>query len=83
MMSLQNKLDDMRKQFESSAPPEALTIMHRATDDLLHSGIMERVLKAGGRAPEFTLPDQNGHRVSSSELLRKGPLVVSFYRGVW
>ena len=44
-MSLQDKLDEQRKQFESSAPPEALTIMHRATDDLLHSGIMEHILK--------------------------------------
>jgi hypothetical protein len=73
----------MRKKFESSAPPEKLTIMHRATDDLLHSGIMERVLKAGDQAPEFSLPDEHGHRVGSLEFLRKGPLVVSFYRGVW
>lgn len=82
-MSLQDKLDDMRKQFESSAPPDALKIMHRATDDLLHSGIMERVLKVGGRAPELTLPNEHGNLVSSLELLNKGPLVVSFYRGVW
>jgi len=82
-MGLQDKLDHMRKQFESSAPPEALAVMHRATDDLLHSGIMERVLKVGDRAPEFALPDELGNIVSSSELLREGPLVVSFYRGVW
>jgi hypothetical protein len=30
---LQNKLDEMRKQFKSSAPPEVLTVMHRAGDD--------------------------------------------------
>jgi hypothetical protein len=82
-MGLQDKLDNMRKQFESSAPPEALAVMHRATDDLLHSGIMDGVLKVGDRAPEFALPDEHGNLVSSLELLRKGPLVVSFYRGVW
>jgi cytochrome oxidase Cu insertion factor (SCO1/SenC/PrrC family) len=82
-MSLQDKLDALKKEFEAGAPPEALALMHRATDDLLNSGIMERTLKAGDRAPGFTLPDQQGQMVSSSELLGKGPLVLSFYRGVW
>jgi peroxiredoxin len=82
-MRLQQKLDALKRQFESGAPPEALTIMHRAKDDLLHSGIMEGVLKAGERAPEFPLPDEHGSTVRSSELLDKGPLIVSFYRGVW
>ena len=82
-ISLQDKLDDRRKNFESSAPPEKLAIMHRATNDLRLSGIMERVLKTGDRAPNFSLPDENGNLVGSLELLKKGPLVVSFYRGAW
>jgi hypothetical protein len=82
-MSLQDKLDEVRKQFESSAPSEALTVMHRATDDLLHSGIMDHILKVGDRAPEFIIPNEHGQIVSSSEFLSKGPLVVSIYRGVW
>ena len=82
-MGLQDKLDDRRKNFESSAPPEKLAIMHRATNDLRLSGIMERVLKTGDRAPNFSLPDENGNLVGSLELLKKGPLVVSFYRGAW
>ena len=82
-MSLQDKLDEYKAEFESSLPPEALAIMHRATDDLRHSGIMERVLKIGDHAPEFALPNAQGQIVSSAKLLEKGPLVVSFYRGVW
>jgi hypothetical protein len=82
-MSLQNKLDAVKKEFEEGAPPEAVAVMHRATDDLLKSGIMERTLKEGDTAPAFTLPDKQGQMVSSSELLEKGPLVLNFYRGVW
>ena len=82
-MSLQEKLDEMREQFESKLPPETLAIMHRATDDLSNSEIMEGVLKMGAQAPEFALPNEQGLTVSSSELLSRGPLVVSFYRGVW
>ena len=82
-MSLQDKLDKVKKEFEADAPPEALAIMHRATHDLLNSGIMERTLKAGDRAPGFTLPNEQGQMVASSELLLRSPLVLSFYRGVW
>jgi peroxiredoxin len=57
--------------------------MHRATDELIASGAAERALKAGDRAPEFTLKDADDRKVSSRELLAKGPLVVTFYRGIW
>lgn len=82
-MTLQTKLDNIREKFESTAPPETLAIMHRATDALLASGILEGVLKEGDRAPDFSLSDHNGKLVSPSSLLSRGPLVVSFYRGIW
>src|SRR5690242_18949781 len=34
---------------------------------------------AGARAPEFTLPDQDGNDVSLSGLLSGGPLILYFY----
>jgi peroxiredoxin Q/BCP len=37
------------------------------------------MLAVGARAPEFTLPDQDGRDVSLSSLLNKGPLVLFFY----
>ena len=52
-MALQEKLDDMRRQFEATAPPDALAVMHRATDDLLRSGIMEDALKKGDTSQPF------------------------------
>jgi peroxiredoxin len=47
------------------------------------SGIAERVLKEGDTAPEFELPDATGIPVRLSDLLRRGPVIVSFYRGQW
>lgn len=82
-MTLQQQLNDLREQFESKAPPEAVALMHRATDDLAASGAMDALLKAGDKAPAFSLAGRNGDQVRSSDLLAKGPLVVSFYRGVW
>jgi peroxiredoxin len=87
-MSLQQKLDAFRTNFEAGGPPYHPPAwvhepMHRATDELIASGAADRARKAGELAPEFTLPDANGSTVSSRALLAKGPLVVSFYRGVW
>ena len=82
-MKLQDQLDQMRDQFESSAPPETLEIMHKATADLKNSDLMQKALKKDDMLPGFSLPDQNGTMISSGELLEKGPLVISIYRGVW
>jgi peroxiredoxin len=35
------------------------------------------------QAPGFELPDSEGTAISSLDLLAKGPLVVTFYRGSW
>lgn len=83
-LSLQGKLDAFRFEFDNNlAPPAAVEVLHRATEDLIASGAQGRALKVGDVAPEFTLPDPDGHPVSSKELLAKGPLVVTFYRGAW
>ena len=82
-MSLQDKLDAQKKEFESSAPKEALETMHRATEDLRKSGIMDQVIKNGDKAPDFTLNDAYGNSVQLKERLAKGPVVLGFYRGRW
>ena len=58
-------------------------IMHRATDDLRKSGILDRIAPVGKSMPAFELANHDGRRVSSGELLAGGPLVLSFFRGSW
>jgi cytochrome oxidase Cu insertion factor (SCO1/SenC/PrrC family) len=40
-------------------------------------------LKVGEMAPNFTLEDQNGQKVTLSALTRSAPTVLAFYRGNW
>jgi peroxiredoxin len=87
-MSLQDRLNALKADFEGGRFPlkptsEQLDAMRRATEELIASGQAERARKAGDTAPEFALKDPDGKVVSSRALLAKGPLVVSFYRGVW
>ena len=87
-MTLQARLDAFKADFKAGkapyfAPPAIHPIMERATAELVASGQAGRALKAGDRAPAFTLPAPDGKPISSSDLLAAGPLVLSFYRGVW
>jgi peroxiredoxin len=83
-MPLQDKLDVIKADFEGNkAPPHVVAIMHKATADLIATGQADRAAKVGATAPKFELPDVNGKMVGSAALLARGPLVVTFYRGVW
>ena len=82
-MTLQPRLDRIKAAFQEKVPAEAKAIMERATNDLRASGILTRLPKPGSTLPSFELEDTDGTLVRSSDLLAKGPLVLSFYRGVW
>lgn len=80
---LQERLDAHRSRFEAKADPAVLQVMHRATEELEHSGIRDRVVRVGDLAPEFQLPDPSGRVVRLRDALNRGPVVLSFYRGHW
>jgi peroxiredoxin len=87
-MTLQAKLDAFKVDFEAGKPPynaprSVIETMHKATAELKANGQAERAKMVGDKAPSFSLKDPDGNVVSSDELLKKGPLIVSFYRGVW
>ncbi|UEM23631.1 AhpC/TSA family protein [Skermanella mucosa] len=87
-MTLQEKLDAFKADFRAGKPPykvpaDVIATMDRATSELIASGALGRALRAGDVAPDFELAAPDGTPVSSRDLLDQGPLIVSFYRGVW
>ena len=82
-MSLAEKLDAIRAASKTRIPPAAAAVMQRAIEDARASGILDRVIKTGQPAPDFTLPNTEGRPVSLGALLAKGPVVLSFFRGRW
>ncbi len=40
-------------------------------------------LKVGDKAPDFTLSNAHGQYRTLSEMLKKGPVIINFYRGEW
>ncbi len=76
---LQDRLDGVR----ARSRPEWVARYDRLVDALRKSGVADGALKAGDACPEFMLSNAEGMLVSRDELLAKGPLVLSFYRGKW
>ena len=87
-MGLQEELDAFKAKVMAGtpggpSPARYAEITGRATAELIASGAVGKALRVGDRAPAFTLNDQSGAGISSTEALRSGPLVLTFYRGVW
>jgi peroxiredoxin len=80
---MQDKLTKVRQLRDEFIPSQFTAIMDRAIDDLVKSGIQKTALKLNEQIPQFNLPDTDGEFRSEAELLRAGPLVISFYRGSW
>ena len=84
-MSLQEKLDAFREEVESGGriPSFVVDKLHKATEELVASGQAARAKKAGDRAPTFVLENTDGRTINLPDLLVKGPVALTFYRGVW
>jgi AhpC/TSA family len=82
-MTLKEQLERHRAASRQRMPPDVQEALHQATEALRDSGILTRVLRAGDRAPDFTLPNAHGVSVTFAGLRARGPVVLSFFRGKW
>ena len=82
-MSLKEKLDAIREASSKRIPTDRQAIMHRATADLRTSGILGSIVKVGQPMPMFAGLAHDGRTINSTDLLARGPLILSFFRGHW
>lgn len=82
-MSLKALLSAMSQDFAAKADPEVLTIMKHSRQQLESSGLHQEALGPGEKMTDFVLRDSSNRDFSSRDALKKGPLLLSWYRGVW
>ena len=80
---LTEQINEQLAQVRTKVPADILATMVQATADLEQQRLADHALKVGDRLPDFQLPDATGQTIKLSELLKNGPVVISFYRGGW
>ena len=63
--------------------PHFQDAVDRLVSRLREHDVGENAPRPGEPMPSFVLPDETGHLVSLEELLKRGPLAITFHRGHW
>jgi len=82
-MSLKAQIDAYNVQKEAKLPADVLALMDTTNEELIAQHIKDNALQIGAKVENFSLVNHNGESIELNDLLNKGPVIVSFYRGGW
>ena len=81
--SLQEEIDTKKNANRKNADPAKVADYAAGIDAIREAKVLDGAKKLGDKAPEFTLTESKGSSVTLSEELKKGPVVLTWYRGGW
>ena len=76
-------LDVKRKEGAAKFTEEKNQIYADGILSVAHSGVLEKALNVGDKAPNFTLNNALNKSISLYDELENGPVVLTWYRGGW
>ncbi|MCJ1296574.1 hypothetical protein MMC34_008140 [Xylographa carneopallida] len=82
-MSLSSEVSVIVDRFSKKAPSFAVEAITAAGSKFQASFNPASTIQVGETLPEFHLSNALGQQVHSVDMLAKGPLLISFYRGEW
>ena len=65
------------------AKPEFMEGVDEIINEAKAKDLGNKAIQINQQAPHFELPDQEGKQILLDDLLAKGPVVITFYRGDW
>lgn len=83
MPTLKEKLEEHKKVFLTKVDDEILSIVGAAGAALADTVSSRKTPSVGDKLPAFSLVGADGSIVKSEQLLASGPLVITFFRGMW
>ena len=83
MTNLNQQIRDTIQMFREALPQEVGALIEQGAGEISALDIVENALKKGDEAPAFDLKKYGGGTGTLAGYLEEGPLVVTFYRGVW
>jgi peroxiredoxin len=83
LMSLATDLSTFKDHAQAQMPTEHSHAISQSIEDFVQTWNPASAINVGQPFPDFSPSDATGKQVSMKELLAKGPLLISFYRGAW
>lgn len=80
---LKDALEARKKDFAAKADEQKKQIYKEGIEAVAKSGIITQAKNVGDIAPDFTLTNATGDSIKLQELLKEGPIVLTWYRGGW
>lgn len=81
--TLKSQLDEKKANFELNADDQKKKVYKEGIESVEKSGILENALNVGDLAPNFKLSNALGETVELHQLLSKGKIILTWYRGGW
>ncbi|MGO3719872.1 MAG: peroxiredoxin-like family protein [Mesonia hippocampi] len=81
--SLKSKLEEKKANFELNADDKTKRAYQEGIASVVNSGILAIAKQVGDIAPNFTLNNALEKQVSLNDYLKKGPVILTWYRGGW
>lgn len=81
--SLKSQLEERKANFALKASDNKKRAYKEGIESVENSGIVTTAKQVGDAAPDFTLTNALGESVSLSDYLKKGKVVLTWYRGGW
>lgn len=80
---IEPQLQSVLDTFNKNVPEEVRNPITRSREEVQSSYDWSKAPKSGSKLPSFRLTNASGSEISSDELLAKGPILITFYRGSW
>lgn len=80
---LQEVLDKKKARFNASADSTKKQVYAAGIQAVVDAKITKKALQVGNTAPNFVLTNTRGEKISLYNELKKGPVILIWYRGGW
>jgi len=80
---LNQQIRETIQHFRDTFPSDISALIEQGAGEISALDIIENAKKPGDNVPAFSLKNQHGETRNLNEYLAKGPLVITFYRGLW
>lgn len=81
--SLKSLLEAKKADFELNADAHKKKVYKEGIDAVRKSGVVGKAKQVGEKAPDFVLKNALGNNVALKDYLKKGKVVLTWYRGGW